>query len=257
MGETTDKVPSEISYEHRSPKWGYDLEPWVHRHGWFKLLLDPMAGETKYNNYISSMCHSQHSTLLLPSQKTPVNICSDYLTEIYKHTMKTLEARYQSLGTTVIRFVITTLSIRGVKAQNDTLKTAKRAGFGSRRWPDSRVPLDMVELVAETEAAAIYSLKNFHKGYFARGCHDEKFDMKLTSGTQVIVCDAGGCTVDRVAYEITKVQPKLEMNETTRARGGLCGATSLDRAFLKLVEKKLGSQGWVLTAEQTVPEAAS
>jgi hypothetical protein len=225
------------------------------RHGWFKLLLDPEAGDDIYYDIFSGKYHTPPNkrllpnTLELPPCKSPVDACSQYLAEVYKHTMKTLEARFPALRTTVIRFVITAPTIWGFEAQNGTLKAAKKAGFGSRTWPNSGLPLDMVEMVADTEAAAIYSLKNFHKGCIVRDGRVETSQVSLTPGTQVVVCDAGGGTVDLAAYEINQVQPQLAINETIRARGGLHGATSLDRAFLKLLDEKLGAQGHLLTAE--------
>jgi hypothetical protein len=279
INETRQKVPSEISYPTdptESPSWGYMFRPGAPRVGWFKLLLDPEAGDAKYNDEALIDPGNPSAIMTLPPGKTVVDVCTDYLALVYAHTMRMLEKRLPStLKATPIKFVITTPAMWGTNAQHNTLVAAKAAGFGRRS-------IDWVDMVSEPEAAAAYSLTQLNTDEVRHVAHDkkvlnEKFDeddtfsdgsttevespsayrdsaalLSWRPNTQLIVCDAGGGTVDLVAYEIVQVHPYLKVNETVQAKGGLCGSTALDRAFLQLVRTRLGpQQDSLLTTKRT------
>lgn len=279
INETRVKVPSEISYPTdptESPVWGYMFRPGAPRVGCFKLLLDPAAGDAKYNDEGLIDPGNPSAVMTLPPGKTVVGVCTDYLAQVYAHTMRMLEKRLpNTLKSTPIQFVITTPAMWGTNAQHNTLVAAKAAGFGKRS-------IDWVDMVSEPEAAAAYSLKQLNTDEVRHVIHDEKvgnekFDehhdfsdgsttdvesessyrdsaalLSWRPNTQLIVCDAGGGTVDLVAYEITQIHPYLKVDETVQAKGGLCGSTALDRAFLQLVRTRLGpQQDSLLTTKRT------
>ncbi len=82
------------------------------------------------------------------------------------------------------------------------------------------------------EAAAIYTLKDL-----------DSHSLKV--GDTFILCDAGGGTVDLIAYTITGISPKLLMKEAAPGTGDFCGSTYLDENFGKYLTQKLsGEPGW-------------
>lgn len=103
---------------------------------------------------------------------------SDYLTQIYKHTMDTLTRRYGEsfMASTKVEFVLTCPAVWSDAAKNTTLQAAERAGMGSR---------SEIQMISEPEAAAVYTLKAIQPNH-------------LNIGDNFIVCDAGGGTVEYV-----------------------------------------------------------
>ena len=82
------------------------------------------------------------------------------------------------------------------------------------------------------EAAAIYTLKDL-----------DSHSLKV--GDTFILCDAGGGTVDLIAYTITGLSPKLLMKEAAPGTGDFCGSTYLDENFGKYLTQKLSDEpGW-------------
>ncbi|KAM6509706.1 hypothetical protein FALCPG4_017353 [Fusarium falciforme] len=90
-------------------------------------------------------------------------------------------------------------------AQHNTIIAAQAAGFGSR-------PQDIIESVTEPEAAASYALREIN----SIPVRDPDVSSGWQVGKQVIMCDAGGGTVDLVSYAIDQVNPYLRVSETTR-----------------------------------------
>jgi len=181
--ETLYKVPTEISYTSQPYRWGYMFRPGMPRYGWFKLLLDPNAGERAYNDFSLTTTidtGNPHAVCSVAPGKTAVEMCEDYLRLVYKHVMETLERRMaNTFEYTPIQFVMTTPAMWSDVAQHETRIAAERAGFGSRAG-------DWVEMVSEPEAAAAYSLKTVNVLQGVGGWQ---------VGNQIIVCDAGGGTV--------------------------------------------------------------
>lgn len=106
---------------------------------------------------------------------------------------------------------------RSDAAKNATLQAAERAGMGKEHE---------LKIISEPEAAAVYALKMTPpKG--------------LQIGSNVVVCDAGGGTVDLIAYKVTSLYPLL-VEESAVGTGGLCGSAFLDFRFEELVKSRLG-----------------
>jgi len=84
-----------------------------------------------------------------------------------------------------------------------------------------------LKLISEPEAAAVYALKMTPpKG--------------LKKGSNFIVCDAGGGTVDLIAYKVTSLYP-LRVEESAVGTGGLCGSAFLNYRFEDHVRQRLGA----------------
>jgi hypothetical protein len=157
---TLYKAPSEISYGSIPNRWGYNFRIGMPRYGWFKLLLDPQAGERAYNdsNLETAFDPGNPNALLsLAPGKTAVDMCADYLKLVYDHAMFQLRRRMPNMfDETPIQFILTTPGMWGDNAQHSTRIAAERAGFGSRAG-------DMIFMVSEPEAAAAYSLKTLNR----------------------------------------------------------------------------------------------
>jgi hypothetical protein len=81
----------------------------------------------------------------------------------------------------------------------------------------------------------------------------------MQDGDALVVCDAGGGTVDLKSYEFVGNSPKTELEEIGPAtgkidhmvhwivltfKGGNVGSMMIDRGFEKLIESKVGSESY-------------
>lgn len=146
---------------------------------------------------------------------------SDYLAQIYKHTMETLTRRYGEtfMIMTKVEFVLTVPAVWSDFAKDATLKAAEKAGLGNRHE---------LKLISEPEAAAVYTLKAIQPNH-------------LKAGDNFVVCDAGGGTVDLIAYKITRLNP-LRVEESAVGTGGLCGSVLLNYRFEEHVKQRIGTE---------------
>ncbi|KAI9055847.1 hypothetical protein LZ554_000786 [Drepanopeziza brunnea f. sp. 'monogermtubi'] len=82
-------------------------------------------------------------------------------------------------------------------------------------------------MISEPEAAAVYTLKAIQPNH-------------LSAGDNFIVCDAGGGTVDLIAYKILSLKP-LRVEESAVGTGGLCRSAFLNYRF---EEHQMGLRYW-------------
>lgn len=185
-GITSDKVPTEISYDfppasasasasaaattHPNVKWGFQFKPEESRLRCIKLFLDRSQ---KLPFYVSPL---ETAAQLKRFNKTVVDAVSDYLTQIHQHTMDTLTRRYGEsfMASTKVDFVLTCPAVWSDAAKNTTLQAAERAGMGAK---------SSIQMISEPEAAAVYTLKAIQPNH-------------LNVGDNFIVCDGGGGTVE-------------------------------------------------------------
>ncbi|KAI9795467.1 MAG: hypothetical protein M1835_005699 [Candelina submexicana] len=241
-GITSDKVPTEIAYEPPPPnlsittptptstttealngaspstnniKWGFQFKPEESRLRCIKLFLDR---NQKLPHFVSPL---ETAAQLRKYDRNVMDAVSDYLTQLYIHTMDTLTRRYGEsfMSITKVEFVLTVPAVWSDAAKNATLQAAERAGMGSRH--DLR-------LISEPEAAAVYTLKAIQPNH-------------LKIGDNFIVCDAGGGTVDLISYRITEVSP-LRVEESAVGTGGLCGSAFLNYRFEDHVRTRIGKE---------------
>lgn len=221
-GITSDKVPTEIAYDFpaNAPqgadptvKWGFQFKPEESRLRCIKLFLDRSQ---KLPFYVSPL---DTAAQLKRFNKNVVDAVSDYLTQIYQHTMDTLTRRYGEsfMASTKVEFVLTCPAVWSDAAKNTTLQAAERAGMGSR---------SEIQMISEPEAAAVYTLKAIQPNH-------------LNINDNFIVCDAGGGTVDLIAYKIMSLKP-LRVEESAVGTGGLCGSAFLNYRFEEHVRSRLG-----------------
>jgi molecular chaperone DnaK (HSP70) len=137
--------------------------------------------------------------------------------------METLARRWgeQFVKTTKKQVVLTVPAVWSDKAKHATLQAAERAGMGSAAE---------LTIVSEPEAAAVYTLKAIQPNV-------------LHEGDNFIVCDAGGGTVDLIAYKIVGLSP-VRVEESAVGTGGLCGSAFLNYRFEDHVRGRIGEGVW-------------
>lgn len=59
-------------------------------------------------------------------------------------------------------------------------------------------------------------------------------------GDALVICDAGGGTVDLISYEITQLKPCLELKELVPSKGGMAGSLGLNMRFEQAVKQLVG-----------------
>ncbi|KAF2093151.1 actin-like ATPase domain-containing protein [Rhizodiscina lignyota] len=241
-GGEADKVPTEIGYfpstspsnspspaaiDSETPpitvKWGFQFKPEEPRLRCIKLFLDR---NQKLPPFVSPL---DTAAQLRKAERTVMDAVADYLTQIYRHTMATLTRRYgeQFMAKTKVDFVMTVPAVWSDSAKAATLQAAERAGMGSRHD---------LKLISEPEAAAVYTLKAIQPNH-------------LKIGDNFIVCDAGGGTVDLIAYKITHLNP-LRVEESAVGTGGLCGSAFLNYRFEDHVKARIGEERYTQMREK-------
>ncbi|GME48972.1 actin-like ATPase domain-containing protein [Neofusicoccum parvum] len=198
-------------------KWGFQLGPSDPRLRCIKLFLD--RGQ-KLPHFVSPL---DTAVQLRKYDKTVMDAVADYLTQIRTHTNEILTRRHGEafMASTPTQFVLTVPAVWSDAAKDATLKAAERAGMGSRESGG-------LKLISEPEAAAVYTLKAIQPNH-------------LSVGDNFIVCDAGGGTVDLIAYKITQLSPLL-VEESAIGTGGLCGSAFLNYRFEDHVKARLGDE---------------
>ncbi|KAF5350131.1 hypothetical protein D9756_009098 [Leucocoprinus leucothites] len=241
ISEQEHKVPSVIYYDQigRAVGWGAETtnpvfrdratkENWV-RVEWFKLSLKPPRCSTDMDD---------HAIPKLPAFLNGQQIYSDFLTRLFNH-IKTFFSKHHAGGEELWERLLPTTDMvftvpNGweLKQQYEIRRAAVSAGFlgfseveGGREGRRRRrgngpvrhntyeklmvEALSRIRFVSESEAAMIYAADS------------ERVDAWLQEGNSVIVCDAGGGTIDIAAYKIKEEYPlKLEerFSSTSKVR---------------------------------------
>ncbi|EAW23710.1 uncharacterized protein NFIA_032750 [Aspergillus fischeri NRRL 181] len=219
---TTPKVPTTISYENGKFFWGYQTPMFGEIIRGVKLLLD----STQEIDYTPAV---QSKDLLTKYDKKPLDIARDCLQLLVDSAKETLRRRFgKALDGMEITYVLTVPAVWTDKAKNMTLTAATDAGISA---------LDVI-LVSEPEAAALSCL------------NASQLDT-LKDGDVVIICDAGGGTVDLISYCVKSVEP-LELMEVTQGTGmAICGSVLLDKRFENYLAGLLGEKTYQRLSHKT------
>ncbi|BCS15698.1 hypothetical protein ALUC_70931A [Aspergillus luchuensis] len=182
--------------------WGYQTNYLVGDNiRGMKLLLD----EPRNSGYVASLIDAG---LLKRSRIPAVTLTGMYLTGLVDHTKKILQRRFGPAAEQMeMKYVLTVPAIWSDKAKDETLKAASRA----------KIPQKDITLVSEPEAAALYCLNAIQPN-------------SIENNDVVVVCDAGGGTVDLISYCVKTVSP-LSLEEVSEGSGDICGSVLLDAAF--------------------------
>lgn len=215
--------------------------PRMKSYAWMKLLLDP-AVATKYDDPSLELTQGE-GVLSTPVNKSPVDVCADFLTEVARFAYQSLAKRIspELLRASPLDFWFTVPAVWSDKAKHDTLRAAQKAAKQAKlsAHPDSHV-----FLIQEPEAAAVAALSALTQGGSSQ---------HVDVGDSVLVCDGGGGTVDLTSYEITAITPKLAFKELIVGNGGKCGSTYIDREFIKWMEARFGKAYTLLSWDKRGP----
>ncbi|KAI9683419.1 MAG: hypothetical protein M1829_005491 [Trizodia sp. TS-e1964] len=214
------QAPTEIAYmdgDSSNYSWGYDISPLARKVKWFKLGLEA--------DHASSVMH-------LPNGMQVQDVVRDYLAALYQHAISTLWRRFDRsvMQMTRVDFVLTVPAIWTDAAKQKTIEAAMKAGMGNEHG---------LQLLSEPESAAIYTLKI-----------TDSQNSQIKVGDRIVVCDAGGGTVDLISYDIRQVVPCLSVIECAAGTGDFCGSTYIDRNFEALFASRMGNHSERLTVEQ-------
>ena len=215
-------MPSEVAYTDKGSErkmfWGFQIPTRLPRLRWIKLGLDP---DQKHG--VPALLLTRSTNFLgttYPPDATPKSVTTDYLRALIEHVSQVIKHQVGSaFESLTITFVITVPAVWSQGAKIETLTSAEEAGL-AKSAP--------VLIVSEPEAAAIHVLK-------ASNPHGLKVD------DTVVLCDAGGGTVDLITFTIVELSPNLRLREAAPGTGSLCGSTFLNRRFEDFLLKQLGS----------------
>lgn len=185
------------------------------RHQWIKLGLDPSQkdGISSRLSFAQSDCRN----IPPPYHASPENLVTHYLRKLREHTVGILKTKLgSSFDTMKLEYVITVPAVWSDKAKATTLSCAEMAGPGE---------MSKIRIISEPEAAAIHALQS-------------KSPHGLKVGDTIVLCDAGGGTVDIITFSILQLVPALCLKEEAPGTGSLCGSTFLNRRFEKLLEER-------------------
>lgn len=213
--ESDISTTAQTSINASLPRWGFQLTPSEPRLRCLKLFLDRAQSLPTYISPIETAAH------LKDHDKTVLDALTDYLSLLHKHTIEHLVRRYGPAFTsyTPLEYVLTLPAIWSDAAKHATLLAASRAGMG---------PAHTIKLISEPESAALYTLKTFLPSF-------------VNTGEHLVVCDAGGGTVDIIAYRIMQRSP-VQIEESAVGTGGLVGSGMLNFRFEELVKQRLGKE---------------
>ena len=202
-------------------KWGYQIGENDFVYKWFKLSLDPSRYENEVDLGIKHLGTQLAIRRNLPKEK----LITDYLTALQQHAKAVLKNKLPAtaLASTPLEFVITVPAIWSAAAQEKTRECAEIAGMGRG---------SSLHMISEPEAAATYALD-------ALDPHDIKINDTF------LLVDAGGGTVDLIAYTVTTLKPLINVKETGPGSGSKCGSTFLNQRFQQFLEEKfLDDDDW-------------
>lgn len=203
-----------ISYDPKNKHsftWGAQKHDHARIEG-IKLLLDPDQDKPIY------VPASNTKGELAKLGKPPVEVAADYIQSIYEHAMERIASKVPEdyLENDVQKkFVISVPAVWSDRAKDATRRAAKLAGIHPATF------------IKEPEAAAMYTLHVLQ-------------DRGLSEGDALVICDAGGGTVDLISYEITSSKPKLELKELVSPKGGIAGSLQLNKRFEEQVKMLVG-----------------
>ncbi|KAI5465927.1 hypothetical protein BGZ63DRAFT_411377 [Mariannaea sp. PMI_226] len=225
-----DKAPTIISYEMKqdgSCPWGYDISADKVSLRWFKLFL---VDDGDIPPYLKTTIFLEATKELIRTEgKTAVEVIADYLQELWQHALQTVERTHG--GNLIQRsnlHVVATLPAIWPHYARLRMKSAiASAGILDSR----RERKTTLSFTSEPEAAALASLQDIKR----------RPDIKI--GDHIIICDAGGGTMDIITYGIASLDP-FTVRESVKGDGKLCGGTVVDNAFIHLLKSKIPQDVW-------------
>ncbi|KAF7190557.1 hypothetical protein HII31_07716 [Pseudocercospora fuligena] len=160
------------------------------------------------------------------SCKAPEEVVADYLEHIFGCARQAINVDQLRTTDTAIDLVITVPVVWSYQGWKSIFNAMKRAGFNKTILPTLKDTI----LIHEPEAAALFTAQDL-KSRGTQFLHDDQC---------FILCDAGGGTVDAVAYQVIEVDPLLRLERATAPTGCKRGSAYIDTAFKLWLRKVLG-----------------
>ncbi|KAF5227885.1 hypothetical protein FAUST_11470 [Fusarium austroamericanum] len=224
-----EKAPTQLWFggNAHDVKWGYgvplDKEPLK----WFKLLLleaTDLPAEVTNSTQLREARRIQRKT-----GKQPVAIIASFLRRLWDHSVESIRRAIGAdlLELSKFQVVITLPAIWPPYAQNRMKQAAQQSGILDERPAGTT----LLQFISEPEAAALATIKDMGKR------------STINAGDTIVVCDAGGGTVDLISYVFESIDPFV-VKECVKGDGDLCGGVFLDEGFMKLVKQKTPTISW-------------
>ncbi|KAJ4271774.1 hypothetical protein NW762_000480 [Fusarium torreyae] len=222
------KAPTQLFYDKdNATTWGYSIPPAKDALKWFKLLL---LEEVDIPVDLSNSVQLREArNLLKKSKKNAIEVVGCYLRKIWNHA---IESIHRSVGVELLQkskfhVVVTLPAIWPDYAHERMRRAAKISGMLDAR-PCGKT---ILVFVSEPEAAALATIKDLSKR------------STIKKGDTMVICDAGGGTVDLISYVIKSMNPFV-VKECVKGDGDLCGGVFLDEHFIKLIKRKVSAGSW-------------
>ncbi|KAF4589832.1 Hsp70 family chaperone [Ophiocordyceps camponoti-floridani] len=221
------KVPSTLIYnpDGSLSTWGFaclddDESEGKARRDLFKIFLDDATVSAAQRHGLSNAPRSAAEAR---------RFTTDFLAQVYAHVKETVESQMgrKHAGGWADMAVLFLFSVPTTWTKMETIIAFKRiihdAGFGVQ-GPRHQAQVDLTE----AEAAAVATLKT--------GL------VPFTTGSLFLTIDAGGGTTDLALMKITSTDASLpQMSQIAAVRGVGIGSTLIDRAFIRLVGRRLAA----------------
>ncbi|KAG2204055.1 hypothetical protein INT47_007049 [Mucor saturninus] len=222
-GNFYPKTPTLSVYKISDPK---TLVDWGH--GAKKMMLKPQAAKENIilSNFKLNLDESLHKGIAA-NHRSPVNNIADYLRVLHEYVLEDVTRGFaKNYDPSSFRYCLTVPAMWSDLAKSTMRRAAILAGLVSQDDPQDRLIL-----ISEPEAAALY-------------CEKMCEQVNLNKGDRMMICDAGGGTVDLIVFEVLddRLESNKRLKEVTKGIGESCGSVFLDHNFRTLMEEKLGDQ---------------
>ncbi|KAG8793236.1 hypothetical protein FRC12_003453 [Ceratobasidium sp. 428] len=197
------KVPTIIYYDRRGEAVLFGAEAAklttaeAEEQGWrlarhFKLHLHPKAMQQKYNLKVQP----------LPDGISLEKVYSDFMVFLLQHTQETFESRVMG-GADLWEELRNDMTIVLAHPNGWTIKEQnflRQAAIAAKCTTEAKGH-EQIHFVSEAEAS-------MHFCMFGTDIH-----RRLEPGVGLVICDAGGSTIDTTAYRVKNTSPVLELEE--------------------------------------------
>ncbi|KAF5582736.1 Hsp70 chaperone protein [Fusarium pseudoanthophilum] len=223
-----EKVPTQLLYEDDEvASWGYSIPGDEIGLKWFKLLLLEDSDITAEMSNSSQIREARK--FLKESNDDAADAVASFLRELWGHAMDAIIRKLgdELVGQSRFHVVVTLPAIWPLYAQQRMKRAAEMSGILEKRLCGETT----LHFISEPEAAALATVEDLSKR------------STIKKGDTLVICDAGGGTVDLISYVVESTKP-FTVKECVKGDGGLCGSIFLDENFLKLIKRKVSSISW-------------
>ncbi|KAK6348498.1 hypothetical protein TWF718_006288 [Orbilia javanica] len=224
------KVPTTISYRYDEANrtyvpdaFGFAAEsaPPILRCSMFKMFLDVAVGAGDRQSVLINP-ESVRRPTWENLEKTVDDVIRDYLQLLYHHMKLTFMdegLRSEDLEYNILFTVPAQFEVLEVEKFRSLVKST---GFGAHVISVS---------LREPEAAILYTLNHGIRSL-------------MPVGQCIVLCDAGGGTVDIASYKVTAHNPATKIEQINVVTGRPCGSMNIDLAFKRFLFEECLDQKW-------------